>query len=73
MYEFDHLMLNQTTYAMYVIMQVTSPGGTTASAMYALESGGFRTVISNGIWSAYRKSLELGGNDSNVGPGRWKR
>jgi pyrroline-5-carboxylate reductase len=49
---------------------VTSPGGTTASALYELERGGFRTVIADGIWSAYRKALELGGNDSNVGPGR---
>mmetsp|Transcript_19934 Transcript_19934/g.28557 ORF Transcript_19934/g.28557 Transcript_19934/m.28557 type:complete len:321 (-) Transcript_19934:711-1673(-) len=49
---------------------VTSPGGTTASALYQLERGGFRTVVADAIWAAYRKALELGGNDSNVGPGR---
>lgn len=51
---------------------VTSPGGTTASALYELERGGFRTTISNGIWSAYRRALELGGNNPNVGPDRNK-
>lgn len=49
---------------------ITSPGGTTASALYELEKGGFRTTVSDGLWAAYRRSLELGGNDSNVGPDR---
>lgn len=49
---------------------VTSPAGTTASAMYELENGKFRTVIQDAIWSCYRRSLEMGGLDSNVGPGR---
>lgn len=49
---------------------VTSPGGTTASALYALERGGFRTVVADAIWAAYRRSLELGDKNSNVGPGR---
>ena len=49
---------------------ITSPGGTTASALYSLEKGGFRTTVSDGLWAAYRRSLELGGNDSNVGPDR---
>lgn len=49
---------------------VTSPGGTTASALYELEKGGFRTVVADAIWAAYRRSLELGGSNSNVGPGR---
>lgn len=52
---------------------VTSPAGTTASALYELERGGFRTVVADAIWAAYRKALELGGQDSNVGPGRSKR
>lgn len=51
---------------------VTSPGGTTASALYELEKGGFRTVVADAIWSAYRRALELGGNNPNVGPGRNK-
>jgi pyrroline-5-carboxylate reductase len=40
--------------------QVTSPGGTTAAAMYQLEKGGFRTVISKAVWAAYERSVELG-------------
>ncbi len=39
---------------------VTSPGGTTAAALYELERGGLRTVLSDAIWSAYRRSVELG-------------
>ncbi len=40
--------------------QVTSPGGTTAEALYHLEKGGFRTVLSRAIWAAYVRSTELG-------------
>lgn len=40
--------------------QVTSPGGTTAAALYELEKGGIRTVMSDGVWAAYRRSVELG-------------
>jgi pyrroline-5-carboxylate reductase len=40
--------------------QVTSPGGTTAEALYQLEKGGFRTVISKAIWAAYQRSRALG-------------
>jgi pyrroline-5-carboxylate reductase len=39
---------------------VTSPGGTTAAAVYELEKGGLRTVLSDAIWAAYRRSAELG-------------
>ncbi|GMH60522.1 hypothetical protein TrVE_jg7172 [Triparma verrucosa] len=49
---------------------VTSPAGTTASAMYELERGRFKTVISDAVWACYRRSLEMGEQDSNVGPGR---
>lgn len=41
--------------------QVTSPGGTTAEALYHLEKGGFRTVISRAVWSAFQRSVALGG------------
>ncbi len=40
---------------------VTSPGGTSAEALYQLEKGGLRTVISKAVWSAYQKSKYLGG------------
>jgi pyrroline-5-carboxylate reductase len=40
--------------------QVTSPGGTSAEAVYQLEKGGLRTVLSKAIWAAYNKSRLLG-------------
>lgn len=43
--------------------QVTSPGGTTAEALHQMEKGGLRTVLSEGIWAAYRRSQALGGDD----------
>jgi pyrroline-5-carboxylate reductase len=39
---------------------VTSPGGTSAEAIYQLEKGGLRTILSKAIWAAYRKSRLLG-------------
>ncbi len=43
--------------------QVTSPGGTSAAALYQLEKGSVRTIISKAIWAAYNRSVELGQND----------
>ncbi len=40
--------------------QVTSPGGTTAEALYQLEKGGLRTVVSKAVWAAYQRSKTLG-------------
>ncbi len=40
--------------------QVTSPGGTSAEAIYHLEKGGLRTVISRAVWAAYQRSVALG-------------
>lgn len=40
--------------------QVTSPGGTSAEAIYQMEKGGLRTVLSRSIWAAYQKSVALG-------------
>lgn len=40
--------------------QVTSPGGTSAAALYYLEKAGFRTALSRAIWAAYERSRELG-------------
>ncbi len=39
---------------------VTSPGGTSAAAIYELEKGGFRTILSKAVFAAYRRSKELG-------------
>ncbi len=41
--------------------EVTSPGGTSAEALYQLEKGGLRTVISRAIWAAYQRNVGLGG------------
>ncbi|MGB9832010.1 MAG: pyrroline-5-carboxylate reductase [Caldisericum exile] len=38
---------------------VTSPGGTTADALYELEKGGFRTVLEKAVYSAYKRTLYL--------------
>jgi pyrroline-5-carboxylate reductase len=43
--------------------QVTSPGGTTAAALYQFEKQQFRTAIAEGIWAAYQRAVELGGKD----------
>lgn len=40
---------------------VTSPGGTSAEALYQLEKGGLRTVLSRAVWAAYQRSRVLGG------------
>jgi pyrroline-5-carboxylate reductase len=40
--------------------QVTSPGGTSAEAIYQMEKGGMRTVLSKAVWAAYQKSRHLG-------------
>jgi hypothetical protein len=73
-----HTMLGSTLYAMetgehpaILRNSVTSPSGTTASALYELENGRFRTVIKDAMWACYRRSLEMGNHDSNVGPGRY--
>jgi len=39
---------------------VTSPGGTSAAALHELESGRLRTVLSEAVWAAYRRTIELG-------------
>ncbi len=39
---------------------VTSPGGTSAAAIYELEKGRIRTVFSDAVWAAYRRTAELG-------------
>ncbi len=40
--------------------QVTSPGGTSAEALYYLEKAGFRTALSRALWAAYQRSTQLG-------------
>jgi pyrroline-5-carboxylate reductase len=40
--------------------EVTSPGGTSAAALYYLDKAGFRTALSRAIWAAYERSTQLG-------------
>ncbi len=47
--------------------QVTSPGGTSAEALYYLEKAGFRTALSRAIWAAYERSVSLGKDDTPTG------
>lgn len=48
--------------------EVTSPGGTSAAALYYLEKAGFRTAISRAIWAAYERSRELGAGSRATPP-----
>jgi pyrroline-5-carboxylate reductase len=48
--------------------EVTSPGGTSAAALYYLEKAGFRTAISRAIWAAYERSVELGKGKTSQSP-----
>jgi pyrroline-5-carboxylate reductase len=49
---------------------VTSPGGTSAAAIHELESGRLRTVLSEAVWAAFRRTVELGDQlEAQVGAG----
>jgi pyrroline-5-carboxylate reductase len=39
---------------------VTSPGGTSAEAIYQMEKGRLRTVLSKAVWAAYQRAEALG-------------
>ena len=39
---------------------VTSPGGTSAEAIYQMEKGSLRTVLSKAVWAAYQRADALG-------------
>jgi pyrroline-5-carboxylate reductase len=39
---------------------VTSPGGTSAAAIYEMEKGTLRTVLSKAVYAAYKRAVELG-------------
>ncbi|MGB2750598.1 MAG: pyrroline-5-carboxylate reductase [Pyrinomonadaceae bacterium] len=39
---------------------VTSPGGTSAEAIYQMEKGSLRTVLSKAVYSAYKRAVDLG-------------
>jgi pyrroline-5-carboxylate reductase len=39
---------------------VTSPGGTSAEAIYQMEKGTLRTVLSKAVYAAYKRAVSLG-------------
>ncbi len=39
---------------------VTSPGGTSADAIYQMEKGSLRTVLSKAVYAAYQRAVSLG-------------
>ena len=43
---------------------VTSPGGTSAEAIYQMEKGSLRTVLSKAVWAAYQRAEALGSTKS---------
>ena len=44
--------------------EITSPGGTTAAALYSFEKNGFRSNVYDAILAAYKRSIELKDIDS---------
>ena len=43
---------------------VTSPGGTSAEAIYQMEKGSLRTVLSKAVWAAFQRAEALGAKKS---------
>ena len=52
----------QRSRATYPVIRDARPNPTHL-ALYELEKGGLRTVISRAIWAAFRRSVELGSAD----------
>ncbi len=55
-----HFAERSTAHPAEMRNMVTSPGGTSADALYQLEKGGFRTIISKAVLAAYQRSVALG-------------
>ena len=45
---------------------VTSPGGTSAEAIYQMEKGSLRTVLSKAVWAAFQRAEALGGTQKGT-------
>jgi pyrroline-5-carboxylate reductase len=52
---------------------VTSPGGTSAEALYELERGRLRTVVSDAVWAAFERTRQLEGRLEGRGDGHRQR
>jgi pyrroline-5-carboxylate reductase len=48
---------------------VTSPGGTSAEAIYQMEKGGLRTVFSKSVYAAYQRTQTLAEQQGKQGDG----
>lgn len=46
---------------------VTSPGGTSAEAIYQMEKGSLRTILSKAVWAAYQRAVALGRKSKSEG------
>ena len=44
---------------------VTSPGGTSAEAIYQMEKGGLRTVLSKSVYAAYMRTQSIAAEQEN--------
>jgi pyrroline-5-carboxylate reductase len=55
-----HLAKTTGDHPAYLRNMVTSPAGTSAAAIHELEKGRLRTVLSEAVWAAYRRTEELG-------------
>ena len=50
---------------------VTSPGGTSAAAIYQMEKGGLRTILSKSVYAAYQRTQTLAAEqEQKLGEGR---
>ncbi|MDQ6847160.1 MAG: pyrroline-5-carboxylate reductase [Candidatus Dormibacteraeota bacterium] len=52
---------------------VTSPGGTSAEALYELEKGRLRTVVSDAVWAAFERTLQLEARLEGTDAGTYQR
>jgi len=53
-------LIQSNTHPAILRNHITSPGGTSAEAIAVLEKNGFRSNLSEAIWAAYHRSVELG-------------
>lgn len=59
-----HYAMQQDTHLAQLRNSATSPAGTTAAGLQALERGGVRSALSDAIWAAYQRARELGRKES---------
>ncbi|MFL6195969.1 MAG: pyrroline-5-carboxylate reductase family protein, partial [Thermoanaerobaculia bacterium] len=62
------MMLRSRRPAADVIREVASPGGVTAKALEALEKGGLAAAIADAVETAYRRTLEIRGEEEEKFP-----